>query len=114
MGTSKKYGNDSFWCFDDEHGPTQIAIWKGIKDGECTVIASAHDKYEAHFIVDALIKYGNDSIHNFKLGKKELTFLEFVQHHCVEPYSTMAGNAILWNDFEAYKNLIEKFPVIYS
>ncbi len=48
------------------------------------------------------------------LSKTEMAFLEFVSAHCVEPYATMASNAILWRDRKAYQGLKNKFPQYYS
>lgn len=111
--TAKKYGNDHYWCFlEKEWTGKEVAIWKG-PDGQEQVIARAKDKYEARLIVDALLNYTyiEDST---KFGKKELAFLEFVCAHCPEPYTTMAQNAILWNDHDAYEKLKKDFPTIYS
>jgi hypothetical protein len=109
---SKKYGNDNYWCYIEEGwSGKEVAIWKG-PEGDEQIIARAKDKYEARNIVDALI--------NFKvtgdggLSTKELAFLEFVSAHCVEPYATMASNAILWRDHTAYADLRDKFPQIYA
>jgi hypothetical protein len=110
---AKRYGNDHFWCFiEDGWNGKEVAVWKGPEDTE-EVIARAKDKYEAKTIVDALLNY----VHiedKTKFGKKELAFLEFVASNCVEPYATMASNAILWNDRETYNKLKSDFPVIYS
>jgi hypothetical protein len=110
---SEQYGNDIYWCFlDDEWNAREIAIWKGPKNHE-EIIARASDKYEAKRIVDALLNL-NNSTQGIVLNKKALAFLEFVKANCPEPYSTMAANAILWNDQEVYKKLLSDFPVIYS
>jgi hypothetical protein len=110
---AKKYGNDYFWTFiEDGWNGKEVAIWKGPED-TAEVIARAKDKYEAKTIVDALLNY----IHledKTKLSNKELAFLEFVTVNCVEPYSTIASNAIIWNDREAYNKLKSEFSVIYS
>lgn len=109
----KKHGNDHYWCFLPEgYNGKEIAIWKG-PEGSEEIIARAKDKYEAKTIVDALLKYTNVE-DNTQLTKKELAFLEFVWSNCVEPYATMASNAILWNDKTAYEDLKTKFPTIYS
>lgn len=108
----KKYGNGRFWCFIEEGwSGKEVAIWKG-PEGSEEIIARAKDKYEARTIVDALLKYANTEDAT-GLSKKELAFLEFVTVHCVEPYATMASNAILWNDKAAFEELKTKFPTIY-
>ena len=107
----KKYGNSNYWCFLPEgYSDLEIAIWKG-PEGSETIIGRAVNKYEAKKIIDALINH-NPSIIN-KLGKKELAFLDFVKSNCVEPYVTMATNAIMWNDMIAYEDIKSRFPVIY-
>lgn len=114
MKDTEKYGNDHFWCFiENKWNQREVAIWVGNENVEPRILARANDKYDAKQIVDALLNY----VHvedTTKLGKKEQAFLEFVQTHCVEPYSTMATNAILWNDRETYNKLKSEFPVIYS
>jgi hypothetical protein len=108
---SKKYGNDHFWAFIDEKPGKEVAIWKG-PEGSEEIIARATDKYEAKQIIDALLNY----VHiedKTKLGKKEMAFLEFIASNVVEPYSTMASNAIIWNDREVYLRLLNDFPTIY-
>ena len=111
MGAEKKYGNDNYWCFIPEGwSGKEVAIWKG-PEGKEEIIARAKDKYEAKGIIDALLKHSNEETTG--LAKKELAFLEFVTAHCVEPYATMASNAILWNDHGAYDDLKNKFPQIY-
>ena len=113
MSTESKYGNDHYWCFiEDGWSGKEIAIWRG-PDGHEEIIARASDKYEAKGIVDALLALSNSS-QGISLSKKALAFLEFVKANCPEPYSTMAVNAILWNDQETYKKLLSDFPVIYS
>jgi hypothetical protein len=108
-----KYGNDKFWCFiEDKWTGKEVAIWKGPKDQE-EVIAHAVNKYEAKSIVDALLSHNTAEDKN-KFSNKELAFLEFVTAHCIEPYATMASNAVLWNDWEVYNKLKSEFPVIYS
>ena len=110
---SKKYGNDKFWCFiEDGWTGKEIAIWKGPQEQE-EVIARATDKYEAKLIIDALL------VHTIvedtsKFSKREIAFLEFLMANGKEPYSTMASNAILWNDWDVYNKLKSDFPVIYS
>lgn len=108
---STKHGNENYWCFVEDGYGKEVAIWKG-PVGQETVIARAIDNYEAKEIVDGLIA-NMDSKSNGKLGKKETVFLEFAKANFPEPYATMASTAILWNDVEAYKNLISKFPMIY-
>lgn len=109
---SKKYGNDNYWCYlEDGWTGKEVAIWKGPEDHE-QIVARAKDKYEARNIVDALISF--KPVEDVGLSKKELAFLEFVSAHCVEPYATMASNAILWRDHVTYTNLRDKFPQIYS
>jgi hypothetical protein len=111
--SDKRYGNDDFWCFIPEGlNGKEIAIWKG-PEGSEEIIARAKDKYEAKFILDALLKYANDK-DKAGLSKRELAFLEFVCAHCIEPYATMASNAILWNDKTTYEDLKQKFPTIYE
>jgi hypothetical protein len=111
--TSTKYGNSHYWCFiEDGWNGKEVAIWKG-PEGTEEIIARAKDKYEAKVLVDALLNY----VHvedKTKFGKKESAFLEFVMANCVEPYATMASNALLWNDREAYENLKTDFPTIYT
>jgi len=110
---SKKYGNDNYWCFiEDGWTGKEVAIWKGPKEQE-EIIARASNKYEAKNIVDALLQY-NTIEDKTKFSKKELAFLEFVSSNCVEPYATMASNAILWNDWSVYNKLKTDFPTIYS
>lgn len=113
MNNVKKYGNDHYWTFIEEGwNGKEVAIWKG-PDGQEEVIARAKNKYDAKFIIDALLNYAcvEDKT---KFGKKELAFLEFVCSNCIEPYATMASNAIIWNDREAYDKLKNDFPTIYS
>jgi len=112
MSDSKRYGNDHFWCFIDEKPGKEVAIWRG-PDGAEEIIARAADRYEAKQIVDALLNYVNVE-DKTKFGKKEMAFLDFACANFVEPYSTMASNAILWNDREIYNNLKRDFPTIYS
>jgi len=111
--SSKRYGNDHFWCFlEDGWAGKEVAIWKGPENVE-EIIARVKDKYDAKTIVDALLNY----VHiedKTKFGKKEQAFLEFVCANCVEPYATMASNAILWNDRETYNKLKTDFPTIYT
>jgi len=109
--TSKKYGNSVYWCFFEESwSGKEVAIWKG-PEGSEEIIARAKDKYEAKTIVDALLKHTNTDV---GLSNKQLAFLEFVTAQCVEPYATMASNAILWKDLTAYETLKNQFPQIYS
>jgi hypothetical protein len=113
MNTAKKYGNCKYWCFiEDGWSGKEVAIWKG-PEGSEEIIARAKDKYEARNIVDALLKFANVE-DTSKLSKKELAFLEFVCANCVEPYATMASNAILWQDHAVFEELKTKFPTIYS
>ena len=111
---SKKYGNDNYWAFLEDEGKVtwgkEVAIWKG-PEGSEEIIARAKDKYEAKNIVDALLKYVNTTT---SLSNKEVAFLDFVVAQCVEPYATMASNAILWQDKVAYESLKNQFPKIYS
>lgn len=111
--SSKKYGNDKYWCFiEDEWSAREIAIWRGPKESE-EIVARAPNKYDAKLIVDALTQYRTtEDKHIFT--KKELAFLEFITAHCVEPYSTMAANAIIWNDWDTYNKLKSDFNQIYS
>ena len=110
---AKKYGNEKYWCFiEDKWDGKQVAIWKGPEDQE-EVIAHAVNKYEAKSIVDALLSHSVSENKN-KFSTKELAFLEFVMAHCVEPYSTMASNAVLWDDWETYNKLKTDFPTIYA
>lgn len=112
MSNEKKYGNEVYWCFvPDGWTGKEVAIWKG-PEGQEEVIARAKDKYEARTIIDALLKNAHTETEG--LSNKELAFLEFVTAHCVEPYATMASNAILWKDHVAYVDLRDKFPQIYS
>lgn len=108
-----KYGNENCWCFvDDGWSGKEVAIWKRVSNQE-EIIARATDKYEAKRIVDALLAFENTN-GGMILDKKALAFLEFVRANCPEPYSTMATNAIMWNDMETYKKLLSDFPVLYS
>lgn len=78
------------------------------------VMAHGTDKYNTMHIVDALIlaeKVG-DNPEN-KLTKHEIVFLQFISSNCAEPWTTMADNAIMWNDREAYNTLKAKFSEIY-
>lgn len=110
--SEKKHGNSEFWCFIPEGwSGKEVAIWKG-PEGHEEIIARAKDKYEAKNIVDALLKHSNADAG--ALSNKELAFLEFVCAHCVEPYATMASNAILWKDHAGYTDLRDKFPQIYA
>ena len=108
-----KYGNEHYWAFiEDGWNGKEVALWKGPSD-VAEIFARAKDKYEAKVIIDALLNYVQVE-DKTKLGKKELAFLDFVCANCVEPYATMAHNAILWNDHDAYNKLKSEFPVIYS
>ncbi len=108
-----RYGNEKFWCYIEEKwNGKAVAIWKGPKDQE-EVIAHAVNKYEAKTLVDALLSY-TVAEDKTKFTNKELAFLEFTMAHCVEPYATMASNAIIWNDWDTYNKLKNEFPVIYS
>jgi hypothetical protein len=110
---TKQYGNSHYWCFlEDGWSGKEVAIWKG-PEGQEEIIARAKDKYEAKTIVDALLKHVNVE-DTSGLTKKELAFLEFVCTNCVEPYATMASNAILWQDHQVFEELKTKFPTIYS
>jgi hypothetical protein len=110
---STKYGNDHYWTFIEEGwNGKEVAIWKG-PEGQEEIIARAKDKYEAKTIIDALLQHVNVE-DSSKLTKKELAFLEFVSSNCVEPYATMATNAVLWNDKAAFEELKNKFATIYT
>jgi len=77
-------------------------------------MAHATDKYNAMRIVDALILENNTRGNSEKrLTKKETIFLEFVSSNCPEPWSTMASNAILWQDKETFNVLKAKFAEFY-
>lgn len=111
--SAKRYGNDHFWCFIEEGwNGKEVAVWKG-PEGQEEIIARAKDKYDAKLLVDALLNFVQIE-DKTKFGKKEMAFLEFVCANCVEPYATMASNAILWNDREAYEKLKTDFPTIYE
>ena len=111
MNNTTKYGNSTIWCFiEDKWSGKEVAIWRG-QEGSEEIFCRAKDKYEARNIVDALLKHANTESEG--LSKKELAFLEFVTAHCVEPYATMASNAILWKDHAAFEDLKNKFPQIY-
>jgi hypothetical protein len=115
MSSEKRYGNNFFWCFiEDSWTGKEVAIWKGPEgpEGQEEIIARAKDKYEARTIIDALLTHATTE--TTRLSNKELAFLEFVTAHCVEPYATMASNAILWKDKEVYEDLKNKFPQIYQ
>lgn len=115
MSNERRYGNDHYWAFlEIVPSGREVAIYQAI-DGEENaprIVARATSKYDATMIIDSLISYKNTS--QPSLLKKEILFLEFVKANCPEPYSTMAANAILWNDKEAYNKLRMDFPVIYS
>ncbi len=109
----RRYGNNNYWCFiPDGFDHKEIAIWHG-PEGKEEIIARAKDKYDAKFILDALLNYVSIE-DTTKFGKKETAFLEFVCSNCPEPYATMAQNAILWNDREQYNQLVAKFSEIYK
>lgn len=111
--TSKKYGNDNYWCFlEDGWSTREIAIWRGPKEHE-EIVARTPNKYDAKLIVDSLIQF-RSSDDKDKFSKKEMALLEFIAANCMEPYSTMASNAILWNDWDAYNKLKSEFNQIYS
>jgi hypothetical protein len=113
---SKKYGNDKVWCFLEDGWDTTrpIEVWHTLGKGEQEVMAHATDKYNAMQVVDAIIVADNvnDDPEN-KLTKHEIVFLQFVCSNCLEPWTTMADNAIMWNDREAYNTIKAKFPEIY-
>jgi hypothetical protein len=112
MSSEYKHGNDLYWTFLEEiPSGREIGIYQKLGD-EYFLLAKTFDKYSAMAIVNALIAYKPD--HQNTLSKKELAFLDFVKAYCPEPYSTMAMNAIMWNDKESYKKLRNDFPVIYS
>jgi len=113
---SKKYGNDAAWCFLEDGWETArpIEVWHSLGTGSEEVIAHATDRYNAMLIVDALVlkdKFKDDASN--KLTKHEVVFLQFVSSNCSEPWSTMADNAIMWNDREAFNTLKAKFNEIY-
>lgn len=112
---SKKYGNDNYWCFlEDWDSSKPIEIWHDIGSKQSEVIAHATDRFNARQIVDSLITADNvNDGPEKKLTKKELVFLAFVESQCPEPWSTMASNAILWNEKDTYNNLKNKFNEIY-
>lgn len=118
MNNEQRYGNDQYWTYiHDVIEKKEYIIWEKcpIVDKESGIpvqIAVAKSKYDAKRIVDALLAYTNTT--TGLLGKKELAFLDFVKANCHEPYSTMATNAILWNDKNVYNKLRTDFPVIYS
>jgi hypothetical protein len=115
---TRRYGNDYYWTYiDDVSELKEYTIWeRGLcvdkEMGSPTRMAVANSKYDAKRIVDALLAYKNTTVG--LLGKREFVFLDFVKANCPEPYSTMAANAILWNDKDAYNKLRMDFPVIYS
>jgi hypothetical protein len=113
--SEKRYGNERYWCYisTDAKPVMEVAVWRSVGKGGSYIVARAVDVYEAKKLVDALLAYSNNVEKN-KLGKKETLFLEFVMANCVEPYATMASNAILWNDWDVYNKLKSDFPVIYS
>lgn len=115
MSNEKRYGNDHYWAFVEiVPSGREIPIYQSIigEENAPRIVARATSKYDATVIVDALISHKNTS--QLILAKKEIVFLEFVKANCPEPYSTMAANAILWNDKETYNKLRTDFPVIYS
>ena len=113
---SKRYGNSLVWCFTEEgwDNNRSIEIWHAFGKDREEVMAYATDVYSAKQIVDALIVAENvsDDPGN-KLIKKEIELLSFIEARCPEPYSTMATNAIMWNDRKGYKTLKAKFNEIY-
>lgn len=115
----KRYGNDHYWTYlEDPFNRSEYIIWEKSEVSDelgrssPTKLAITANKYDAKRIVDALLVYKNNDVS--VLGKKELIFLDFVKANCPEPYSTIAANAILWNDKQAYNKLRNEFPVIYS
>ncbi len=107
-----RHGNDVYWTFLEKlPSGREIGIYQKLGDSQF-LLAKTFDKYSAIAIVNALISYKPE--HQETLSKKELAFLDFVKAYCPEPYSTMAANAILWNDKEVYNKLRTDFPVIYS
>lgn len=112
--SSNRYGNDRYWVFFDISPipGKEYAIWKG-PEGKEEIIGHSQNKYFAKEIVDALISY-TPVEDKTKFGRKELAFLEFMISNAVEPYATMASNAILWGDWETYNKLKSEFHVIYS
>jgi hypothetical protein len=113
---SKKYGNNLAWVFLEDGWETTrpLEVWHSLGNGEEEVMAHATDKYNAMQIVDALILSTNTKgSPDNQLTKKEIVFLQFVSGNCPEPWTTMADNAIMWNDREAYNTLKAKFSEIY-
>lgn len=111
MNVIRKHGNENYWCELEDGWFGKVDIWKGPEDHK-QIIARAKDKYEARNIIDALINHKKTE--EAGLSTKELAFLEFVAAHCVEPYATMASNAILWRDHAAFQDLKNRFAQIYS
>lgn len=114
--SSTKHGNNKYWCFLDENDTgKEVAVWTAGSDDEPIVIARGIHRYFAVELVDALILKENVEKDRGveKFGPKELAFLDFVKNHCDEPYATMASSAEMWNDWDRYKELRDKFPQIY-
>jgi hypothetical protein len=110
---NKKHGNDHYWCYpDDNHPNVEVAIWQGPLGNE-SVIGRANNKYDATLIVNALIAF-QEKVSNSNLTKKETVFLEFIKSNGREPYATMAGNALIWNDKSVYTKLMSEFQKIYE
>lgn len=115
---TQRYGNDHYWTYLEDIPNRDHIIWEKsdardeLGRSSPSKIAISSSKYDAKRIVDALLAYKNSDF--LVLGKKELIFLDFVKANCPEPYATIAANAILWNDKDAYNKLRMDFPVIYS
>jgi hypothetical protein len=113
---SKRYGNDRVYCFLEEgwENARHIEIWHCIGIGLEEVMAHATDRWNAMQIVDALITAENvkDDGEN-KFTKRQIQLLEFVAATSVEPYTTMANNALLWEDQELYTTVKAKIQEIY-
>lgn len=114
MTTTKRYGNDSYWCFlEDGWCDREVAIWQG-PEGSEKIIGRASDKYTAKVIINALLYYVDIEKKQDAFNDKEMKFLEFAAANFIEPYATMASNSILWNDKQTYNKLVNDFGKIYS
>jgi hypothetical protein len=113
---STQYGNSRAWCFLEDGWDTTrpIEIWHSLGPDQEEVMAHATDRYNAMKIVDALIVAENvkGEVKN-QLTKHEVVFLDFVSSNCQEPWSTMASNAILFQDRDQYNTVKQKFGEIY-
>lgn len=113
---TKKHGNNRFWCFLEDNWDTNkpIEVWQSLGDGNEEVMAHATDRYNATKIVNSLITAENVRDNpTAKLPKKAIVFLQFVSANCNEPWTTMAANAIMWNDQSEYEKLKAKFGEFY-